>query len=338
MKQKFRRCWCRFAALVVILSGMIAPTSNATAQPLSWAPPPCGDANYGCVDLYIDPIGHQHLSMSPSNDYRLHLPSDRAQVGGITINGGHNVILIGGEIDLIPSCVVIAGSCHGIIIGKSTPGSVFIEGVWIRNPQDPFYFSTGNGIIIDDTLSAPNDITLQNIRIEGISGCSSLSIDNSKVYQPFAAPGVVQRIDRLTGTTNCIGLMLDPDVAYSRDNTSSLNIILKNTNINVLPNKYGNTNRYAYWFTYGAQSCYSGPISLSNVYAQEPDGTLALGSVWPDTNQPPACVSVWNFATNQSTFPNSPQISGYITAGLPPGGDFVPVGVAGMSYVSPGYQ
>ena len=339
MLRKFKER-CRFAAPVVIFSAMVATTSNATAQPLSWPPPPCGDANYGCVDLDVGAMGHQQLSLSPSNDYRLHLPSDRAQIGGITISGGRNVILVGGEIDLIAPCnAFLASSCHGIDISKPTSGSVFIEGVWIRNPQDPFLFSTGDGIIVDDLASAPNDITLQNIRVDGISGCAPVGFDYADVYQPLAAPGAVQRIDRLTATTNCGGLALDPDLAYSRDNTSSLNIIIKNTNINVLPNKYlGNTNRYAYWFTYGSRSCYSGPVSLTNVYAQEPDGTLAVNSVWPDTDQPAACVSVWNFATGQLTFPNSPQISGYITAGLPSGGDFVPAGVAGIGYVSPGYQ
>jgi len=317
---------------------MIATGSEATGQLLSWPPPPCGDANYGCVDLNIDAIGHQHLSMSPSNDYRLHLPSDRAQIGGITISGGRNVILIGGQIDLIAPCSVLAGSCVGIVVAKLTPGAVFIEGVWIRNPQDPLYFTTGDGIVVNDLVSAPNDITLQNIRVDGISGCTG-SANYASVYKPYSAPGAVQRIDRLTATTNCAGLTLDPDLAYSQDNTSSLNIIVKNTNINVLPNLYwGNTNRYAYWFTHGTQSCYSGPISLTNVYAQEPDGTLLINSVWPDTNAPTACVSVWNHLTQQSTFPNSPQIGGYITEGLPPGGDFVTPSVVGKGYVSPGYQ
>ena len=94
MLRKFKER-CRFAAPVVIFSAMVATTSNATAQPLSWPPPPCGDANYGCVDLDVGAMGHQQLSLSPSNDYRLHLPSDRAQIGGITISGGRNVILIG---------------------------------------------------------------------------------------------------------------------------------------------------------------------------------------------------------------------------------------------------
>ena len=32
------------------------------------------------------------------------------------------------------------------------------------------------------------------------------------------------------------------------------------------------------------------------------------------------------------------SISGAIIAGGPPGGDYVPLGVAGLHYVSPGYQ
>jgi hypothetical protein len=45
---------------------------------------------------------------------------------------------------------------------------------------------------------------------------------------------------------------------------------------------------------------------------------------------------VWSPPT--LSFPNSPQITGVLNEGVPPGGDFVPVGVAGTGYVSPGYQ
>jgi hypothetical protein len=72
-----------------------------------------------------------------------------------------------------------------------------------------------------------------------------------------------------------------------------------------------------------------------NNYTQEPDGTLSINSVWPDTNQPSSCKSVWNSSTKTLSFPTGTQITGVITAGLPSGGDFVPVGAAGIGYVSP---
>ena len=80
-----------------------------------------------------------------------------------------------------------------------------------------------------------------------------------------------------------------------RWNLIAVFVILKNTNINFL----GATNGYVFWLTYNL-GCYSGPITLTNVYAQEPDGTLSINSVWPDTNQPCCCVSAWNGSTQQS--------------------------------------
>jgi hypothetical protein len=47
---------------------------------------------------------------------------------------------------------------------------------------------------------------------------------------------------------------------------------------------------------------------------------------------------VWSSSASTLSFSSSPQISGVINGGLPPGGDYVPVGKAGTGYVSPGYQ
>ena len=113
----------------------------------------------------------------------------------------------------------------------------------------------------------------------------------------------------------------------------------KNVNINVFANPgSGNGNRYAWWFTYSDKSCVSYPITLSNVYVSEPSGTLAYNSVWPDpaNSYPSACLGV--FPGGYVYWPTLTTLTGSVTSGLPPGGDFVPVGVAGVGYVSPGYQ
>jgi hypothetical protein len=107
--------------------------------------------------------------------------------------------------------------------------------------------------------------------------------------------------------------------------------LIKNTNITSLSS---GGNDYLFWLTYNL-ACNSGPITLQNVWGKEPSGTLTHAA-WPDVDQPAACESVWNGST--LSFPQDPQIHGSISDGLPPGGDFVPVGDAGINYVSPGYQ
>jgi hypothetical protein len=317
------------------------PRSKGGRGHLTWAPPSCGDATHHCVDIKLSNTGsNQTPSLSANNDYRIRLPSVPLR-GGLQIRGGHNVIVLGGQINLTVPCSDASSSCHGINIDKGTPGQVFIEGVWIHDPQSPITQSTGDGIDVADNDSAINDITLENVRIDGISGCSG-GADHADVFQPFSVPDATVRIDHLTGTTNCQGLQLDPDLAWLTFHKVAKLYDVRNVNIDVLPNPYsGNGNRYAYWFTGGTNGgvedgCGSGPIKLINVYGNEPNRTMSVNSAWPDTDQPSSCASSWSART--LSFRHSPHISGVLTEGTPAGGDFVPLGVAGVRYVSPGYK
>ena len=87
------------------------------------------------MDLYLSNTGsHQTPSLDNNTDYRIHLPTDGPLVGGITIAGGRNVVIIGGQIDLTYPCSNDGSDCMGIYIAKNSPGAVFVEGVWIHNP------------------------------------------------------------------------------------------------------------------------------------------------------------------------------------------------------------
>src|SRR5205085_10939292 len=116
----------------VIVSVNTPPTGA-----LTWRPPTCGDATHSCIDLYLTNTGtHQNPNLNPNTDYRLHLPGNRSLVGGLTISGGHNVQIIGGEIDLAVPCSDSSPSCHGINISRgSAAGEVYLEGVYIKNPD-----------------------------------------------------------------------------------------------------------------------------------------------------------------------------------------------------------
>jgi len=96
------------------------------------------------------------------------------------------------------------------------------------------------------------------------------------------------------------------------------------------------SSHYGWWLAADANSCKMYSTSLWNTYEQEPRGSLASNAVWPDGYTTFGCPA--SYTNGIATWLNLTSVSGGITNGLPPGGDFVPPGVAGISYVSPGYQ
>jgi hypothetical protein len=230
-------------------------------------------------------------------------------------------------------CSDSSAACRGIYISKRNGprGHVFIEGVWIHAPLQSSQ-STSDGIAVNDSSSQPTDVTLENVRIDGVSGCEAGG-NHSDVFQPWYAGNARVHIDRLSGVSNCQGLQIDPSLAWQNDGVYATEYIIKNTNL--VSSSTNGRNDLLFWLTYGLD-CNSGPITLTNVYEQNALGSLFIEAAWPDTDQPAACKSVWSSPT--LSFPSSPQISGSIRNGLPPGGDFVPIGVAGIGYISPGYS
>jgi hypothetical protein len=305
---------------------------------LTWAPPQCGDAEHRCVDLDLKNTGSDQTPvLNNSTDYRIHLPTSGPLLGGITITGGRNVLIIGGQINLTYPCSNDADDCTGIYIAKNSPGAVFVEGVWIHNAarigrtcpggasSTSQTCSSGHGIDVntanDGTINV-NTITLENIRVDGISGCSGYG-DHADVFQPYQAPDDTIRIDRMTGVTNCQGFQLDPDLAYSAWHTFPSSITIQNANIDVTANPYwGKALFVTWWLAYGT-GCISGPLSLSDDYSSEP-------SIWPDPGNHPCGA---RYSRGVFSWKDV-----HLRIGVPADGDFVPPGAVGLGYRSPGYR
>jgi hypothetical protein len=305
---------------------------------LTWAPPRCGDSTHRCRDLYLANTGsHQEPFLRDSVDYRIHLPAHGPLAGGLTIDGGRNVIIIGGEIDLPTPCSDASSDCHGIYIRRgSASGEVYIEGVYIRNP-DPRYRSdridTGDGIDVDD-YPGVTDIVLQNVRIDGIKGCDPANPEaHADVFQPYDAGRARFYVDHLTGVTDCQGMQLDPDLAYSDHGLTPAAATFKNVNIDVYTDRSDPKNQYAWWFTYGVDSCLSFPITLINDYAKEPRKTLSHGAVWPDPANRGQCSARYTHGVVR--WDRLRTLRGVIRNGAPRGGDFVPAGLPGLNYKPP---
>ena len=263
--------------------------------------------------------GVTHTSLSTSRDYILEMP-DTEKIGGTWIDGGHNVVLIGGSITIPTGTrpgVEYDSERNGIYISKST-GTVHIEGVSINGIGGAEF----DGIDIAAPLAT---VQLENLRITEVRG--TFSHFHADVVQTWG--GVKDlRIDDLTGTSNYQGLTLEEDLGPMGSAQIS-NVDLTATTEPPL-DKGG----HMLWLTPDSNSCSSYPVSLSNVYVT-PRPNLTLGtSVWPPDN---SSLSCGESGATFATWPTLP-VTGGVQEGAPPNGSFVPPGIAGVGYVSPGYS
>jgi hypothetical protein len=328
-----------------------APTPTPPPGPgslLTWRPPVCGGGGYTCVTLNLANTGrHQNLWLDSTKDWTINLPKTPL-VGGLDIDGGHNVIIIGGEIDLPVPCDADNAPCHGFNLVSSpnnrpNGGEMYIEGVLIKNPSTANDRVSGDGIVLQQTYPGGwARVTIENVRVEGLQGCDvgPHSGAHADVFQPYAPSGAALRIDHLTGTTSYQGMQVAPDGYFTPAIRNPSSVDFRNVNINIIPNVVtgcaGNSDRYAWWIAGGVTGCEAPPTNLVNDYAQEPDGSLLYNSVAPDLGWGNGCDPL--YVAGLATWPTIAAITGGIRSGLPAGGDFVPVGRAGVNYVTPGYR
>jgi hypothetical protein len=290
---------------------------------LTWAPPHLTDPQ-----VIVLARGQTVTRMDPDKDYVIRLP--REGKGDTFLVGGRNVVIVGGHVSSGGEPTLWDVPEHrGIYIAGAT-GVVHIEGVLI----DDVDVGKADGI----DVAAPEAIVqIQNVRIVGLTG--SQEENHADVVQVWG--GVKElRIDRLTGATDYQGLHVQPELAPNGPE------IIKNTNVSSTSTTAGN---WLAWLTTDSNTCETpARVELSEVYVTPRDGRSLGNSVWPpDRNANAAelrssrgvrtCASELSADGTQLAFPQLPQVSGVIKKGPPPGGDFVPDGVAGPDYVSPGY-
>jgi hypothetical protein len=279
----------------------IAPSSTPK---LRWSPP----ALTSPTTIHVAG-GDQWLTLDTSKDYIIDLGST-PHYGAVVLDGGHNVVVKGGQISLPMS----SGYTVGMSI-RNNVGTVHVEGV---------LFDGSLGKEMDGIqIVAPNStVQVENVRATHLVG--SYSTNHTDIIQPWG--GVKDlRVDRLSGDTNYQGLFLRPDQGPIGS------IELQNIDLNY-DNVGAQTGGYLVWMTTG---CSMAPTTLSNVYV-DPKVNWSLGkSVWPDVQDSrcPATLSGNTVNWSKTRLP----VSGYVTLGPPANGDYVPDGLAGASYASPGY-
>src|SRR5829696_848900 len=298
----------------------ILPSPTDTSK-LAWAPPvltnpitvdvPANDTRYG--------NGVTKVVLASGQDARINLPST-TKVGGLWIEGGRNVVVMGGHIQPNPNHSKVSGDLgmRGIYVNDNA-GVVHIEGVLIDSPDDREY----DAMEID---SGGTTLQLENNRWLGVAG--TYSTNHGDVLQPFGTGAREVRIDRLTASSRYQGLQL-----YDQYNGP---VTARRVDLTARPQTSGTSGGHMVWV--GNDSCSQiSPYSFSEVYVTpRPDRTLG-DSIWP-TSGTDASTCPAQLLNGLASWPLFPAITGGVALGPPPGGEFVPVGAAGLDYVSPGYQ
>ena len=217
-----RRGWIALVAVLVVASASIAagallasrgntpntptpPTPAATltgvpvAQQLTWAPPPL----VAPTTIKVTSSNRQ-LRLDPTRDYRIVLPSTPVTLkGGLVVQGGRNVELIGGEIAVPTAQAEPKPRQRRGLYLKDQTGTVHIEGLKLSG-------ELAEGIDLDQSKGAT--VQLENIEVGLVTG--SYDGNHADLLQGWAGPNIL-RVDGFKGATTYQGFFLLPNQHYS---------------------------------------------------------------------------------------------------------------------------
>jgi hypothetical protein len=163
------------------------------AQGLDWAPPVLV-----APKTILISAKNRELVLDDKTDYRLVLPATPVTlIGGLTVTGGHNVVLIGGTIEAPP----IADSPQtrrGIYLHDQT-GVMHVEGVRLTGPLS-------EGFDLDERKGGT--VQIENVQVDTVLG--SQTTNHADVIQTWAGPNVL-RIDGLRGSSDYQGFFFLPN-------------------------------------------------------------------------------------------------------------------------------
>ena len=161
---------------------------------LAWPPPELVEP----ITIQVTEERHS-LKLDHAKDYLIEMPDHALRAaGGLTIFGGHNVVLIGGAIEVPSVADAPSASARRGLYLKDIAGTVHIEGLHIAGAD------LAEGVNIDMRREGAT-VQLENLRVETVHG--SYRTNHADVVQTWAGPAIL-RIDKLTGHTGYQGLFL----------------------------------------------------------------------------------------------------------------------------------
>jgi YD repeat-containing protein len=293
----------RDAAGNVKSSQVTATVANpsSTGAKLTWSPP----ALTSPITVNV-PSSTGRVYMDASRDYIVNVDHLTA-CGGLWLEGGRNVVVVGGRITIPGPCA--SAYDRTAIKVRSNYGTVHLEGILI----DGSY--THDGIV---TASPNTTLQVENVRVERLQALDS---NHPDCLQTQGGLGSL-RVDRFSCSTPLQGFFLKIEGGNR-----------------VGPADIRRTNFRGAFHAFWQETTSVGPITLTDVWIGSSQRTFGL-DVWPqsdaygqtDSNRRAVLSSDGSYLW----FTNS-NITGRINKGIPSTGDFVPSGVAGAAYSSPGY-
>ena len=285
---------------------------------LRWAPPPL--ANPTTITLGDGPT---YTRLNDDQDYVIQLPKTR-KLGATVIEGGRNVVIMGGYITVPPTSDNADAAQASAIYIKDNVGVVHIEGVLID--------ASGRGMSDGIDIASPRAVVqIENVRVDGVFGFHNQF--HAHVIKPFGGVAAL-RVDKLTGYSGYQGLTLDTELGpIGSADISRVNLVAIRKQV-WGPNNNGGQ---MIWMTREPQCQTTYPVRFGEVYLAPRAGTPLAKAVWPMAAGGSACPATTTGDDAEVAFPALP-VAGTVERGLPPKGDFVPEGVAGVGYASPGYQ
>ena len=196
---------------------------------------------------------HTNIALRGNRDYILKLPKGKPLQAphGLTIAGGHNVVLIGGTVNVPDK--------SGAAVLEGQTGTIHIEGVRFTGPQLMEGF--------DLSESARTTVELENIYIDEVHG--GFTSNHADLIQTWAGPGRLL-VDGLWGSTQYQGFFLLPNQHYTGPPPKLFD--LRNVYIN------DSQGAYALWL----QTAPRVPLHVSNVaVTPNPHRTWRGWWLWP---------------------------------------------------------
>jgi hypothetical protein len=300
------------------------PPSPPPLEKLAWAPPKLHRAK-----VVHPPNGENPaiLSLDPKRDYVIKLPRHGLH-GTLEINGGHNVVVMGGEVKVPSTANQTDNGADGTdtaIYVRASTGTVHIEGVLIKADENTQY----DGI---DVNAPEATVQVENVRVEDVYG--SLTSMHADVIQTWGGVKELD-VDGLTARGDYQGLTVAPDLGE----VGSVHLKHVDLTAEAAPQTLARDTvggGIMLWLTSGTDTCDSATVTLKHVFIANRTGRIrSANTVWPAPTSGLACAST--VSDGRIEWPGLP-VSGAVTMGTPPHGSFVPEGVPGKNYHSPGYQ
>lgn len=284
---------------------------------LRWAPPPLVDP----IVVHV-PTSYYGATFPTNRDVLLVMPNE-VRWGKINVVGGHNVRLIGGA-----TVLNIESRATGVMRFSGQSGSVFIEGteIDVNGHSD-------DGIDVAGSRAPPYtlfpDVYIENCRITGLNG--TYETNHADIIQTQGSIGRLF-IDRVTGQSNYQAITIPPQFPIKSASISRVNL------------SYGPGGQrwtYLLWLLDPHTHEVPYPVRLSDVWIKPRSGQDVAHAVAPwlgTTDADGTPIGAIAGRNGRVTWPRFNKVSGYVSAGVPPGGDFVPAGSVGLGYRSPGYD